>query len=239
MSCHTILSPVRSKLNIISCLDRGEYATEATDNLRFTQSGTTVFMKTVTASVQHQRSGQRSLPRVVSVALVCATIACLLLINNVDLVSASKFRSWRKAPYLNPWTISASQPVGYCKIMPRKLHKMVAGADGALWVFGGQTVGGLLSNEIFKLDVETKQCTKITWPGARPSARIGHAMAHIGGHLWVHGGSTESGEGVACYTWHHQWCVSVCCFERLVTCGCHLQASNRMQVVQVSRTSCG
>ena len=65
-----------------------------------------------------------------------------------------------------------------------------------------RAVGGLLSKEIFKLDVETKQCTQITTSGTRPRARIGHAMASIGGHLWVHGGSTESGEGAACYTWH-------------------------------------
>ena len=44
-----ILSPVLSKLKSISRLDRCEYATEATDILRCTQSGVTVFMKTVTA----------------------------------------------------------------------------------------------------------------------------------------------------------------------------------------------
>ena len=88
-----ILSPVLSKLKSISRLDRCEYATEATDILRCTQSGTTLFMKTVTAGVHHQRSGQRSLPRVVSVTLVSATITCLLLVNNVDVVSVSKFRS--------------------------------------------------------------------------------------------------------------------------------------------------
>ena len=77
---------------------------------------------------------------------------------------------------------------------------MISGADGTLWVFGGQAVGGLLSKKIFKLDVETKQCTKITTTGTRPSTRIGHAMASIGGHLWVHGGSKESGDDATCYT---------------------------------------
>jgi hypothetical protein len=36
--------------------------------------------------------------------------------------------------------------------------------------------------------------------GALPSARSGHVMTSVGLDLWVHGGSTGSGEGDACGT---------------------------------------
>jgi hypothetical protein len=36
--------------------------------------------------------------------------------------------------------------------------------------------------------------------GARPSARRSHVMTSVGLDLWVHGGWTGSGEGVACAT---------------------------------------
>ncbi len=36
--------------------------------------------------------------------------------------------------------------------------------------------------------------------GAGPSARFGHVMTSVGLDLWVHGGSTETGEGDACET---------------------------------------
>ena len=34
--------------------------------------------------------------------------------------------------------------------------------------------------------------------GAGPSARSGHVMTSVGLDLWVHGGSTEIGEGDTC-----------------------------------------
>ncbi len=36
--------------------------------------------------------------------------------------------------------------------------------------------------------------------GAGPSARCGHVMTSVGLDLWVHGGSTETGECDACAT---------------------------------------
>jgi hypothetical protein len=122
-----------------------------------------------------------------------ARVALLMLLLTVGGVSASKLRSWRKYPDVNPWAIG--------KPSERGSHKMVTGSDGALWSFGGYT-SSEFSGELFKLDVETKQWTTITTSGVSPSARSGHTMGSTDGFLWVFGGYTDSGEGES---------RSVCC----------------------------
>jgi hypothetical protein len=132
-----------------------------------------------------------------------ALVALVLLLLITGRVSASKLRSWRKYPDVNPWSIG--------KPSPRASHTMVAGSDGALWSFGGGTTSGL-SGELFKLDVETQQWTTITTSGVSPSARSGHTMGSTDGFLWVYGGNTDSGEGEArsvCYSACNMQCLVV------------------------------
>ena len=71
---------------------------------------------------------------------------------------------------------------------------MVAGSDGALWVFGElycRDCGS--SSDLFKIDLGAKEWTKITTSGVSPVARNSHTMASTDGFLWVHGGNTGSG----------------------------------------------
>ena len=126
-----------------------------------------------------------------------ARVALLMLLLTVGGVSASKLRSWRKYPDVNPWAIG--------KPSERNSHKMVTGSDGALWSFGGtKTVysvteytrgSSLRSGELFKLDVQTEEWTTITTSGVSPSGRTDHSMGSTDGFLWVFGGVTASGEG--------------------------------------------
>ena len=135
-----------------------------------------------------------------------ARVDLLMLLLTVGVVSASKLRSWREYPDLNPWSIG--------KPGERSSHKVVTGSDGALWSFGGHTNSGF-SGELFKIDVETKEWTTITTSGVSPSARSEHSMGSTDGFLWVFGGIIDSspGEGEGrnvCYTVLGPWRVSVC-----------------------------
>jgi len=123
----------------------------------------------------------------VSSFTVTYVVLVLLLLIIGGGVSASKLRSWYKYPDLNPWSIG--------KPSPRDSHKMVAGSDGALWFFGGISSSRKLSNQLFKLDLETKHWTTITTSGVSPSPRSLHTMGSTDGFLWVFGGETTSGEG--------------------------------------------
>jgi hypothetical protein len=116
-----------------------------------------------------------------------ALVALVLLLLITGGVSASKLRSWRKYPDINPWAIGIPTS--------RSSHTMVAGSDGALWYFGGQSSGSAKSGELFKLDVQTEEWTTITTSGVSPSGRSGHTMGSTDGFLWVFGGRTASGEG--------------------------------------------
>jgi hypothetical protein len=124
--------------------------------------------------------------RVTWVSSFTLVILVLLLLSTGG-VSASKLRSWRKYPDVNPWRIGNPSP--------RSSHTMVTGSDGALWSFGGELIGSSKSGELFKLDVQTEEWTTITTSGISPNARSGHTMGSTDGFLWVFGGGTISGEG--------------------------------------------
>jgi hypothetical protein len=117
------------------------------------------------------------------------TLAALVLLFFIagGGVSASKIRSWRKYPDVNPWVIGSPSL--------RSSHTMVTGSDGALWSFGGELIDSSKSDELFKLDVQTEEWTTITTSGVSPSGRSGHTMGSTDGFLWVFGGGTASGEG--------------------------------------------
>ncbi len=59
-----------------------------------------------------------------------------------------------------------------------------------------------LSNDLWRLSLATLEWTSIEVApgGVGPSARSGHVMTSVGQDLWLHGGSTETGEGDACAT---------------------------------------
>jgi hypothetical protein len=124
----------------------------------------------------------------VSSFTLVALVLSLLITGGV---SAAKVRSWHKYPDINPWGIGRPSL--------RNSHTMVTGSDGALWSFGGELVGSSNSGELFKLDVQTEEWTKITTgsttSGVSPSGRSGHTMGRTDGFLWVFGGRTVSGEG--------------------------------------------
>ena len=72
-------------------------------------------------------------------------------------------------------------------------HAMAAGPDGSLWVFGGiissPQVAGTFVNDLFKLDLDTKEWHLIEPRGSvKPSARSGHSMVSVGSDLYVFGG---------------------------------------------------
>jgi hypothetical protein len=58
------------------------------------------------------------------------------------------------------------------------------------------------TNDLWRLCLTTLEWTSIEVApgGAGPSGRFGHVMTSVGLDLWVHGGSTEIGEGDACAT---------------------------------------
>jgi hypothetical protein len=120
-----------------------------------------------------------------------ALVVLVLLLLIVGGVSASKTRSWRMYPNINPWAIG--------KPSPRLGHQMVLGSDGSLWVFGeycADKKGGCrTSSDLFKLDFGAKEWTTITTSGVSPSARTYHTMASTDGFLWVFGGETLSVAG--------------------------------------------
>jgi hypothetical protein len=118
------------------------------------------------------------------------TLVLLLLISHIITggVSASKLRSWRKYPDMNPLSIGNPSPLFS--------GKMVTGTDGSLWFFGGQRdVRGFKSEagDLYKLDVQTEEWTTITTSGVSPTARDGHSMGSTDGFLWVFGGNTRFG----------------------------------------------
>jgi hypothetical protein len=117
-----------------------------------------------------------------------ALVVLVLFMLTVGGVSASKLRSWRMYPNINPWAIG--------KPSPRMGHKMVTGSDGALWLFGEwctQRSGCRTSSDLFKLDLGAKEWTTITTSGVSPVARNSHTMSSTDGFLWVYGGLTGSG----------------------------------------------
>jgi hypothetical protein len=60
-----------------------------------------------------------------------------------------------------------------------------------------------LSAELWRFSTSTHvwdRANSTAANGAGPSARSGHVMTSVGLDLWVHGGSTNSGEGDACGT---------------------------------------
>ena len=59
------------------------------------------------------------------------------------------------------------------------------------------------SAELWRFTTSTRvweQADSTTANSAGPSARYGHVMTSVGLDLWLHGGSTETGEGDSCAT---------------------------------------
>ena len=122
-----------------------------------------------------------------SMSLVFAALAGLLLLNSVGVVSAAKVRPWQVWPNVNPFAVG--KPSG------RRNVAMTTTADGSVWCFGGYVNPAAsnsfmyTSNELFKLDLEYGQWSAVATTGARPSSRFGHAMAAVGNTIFIFGGN--------------------------------------------------
>ena len=59
-----------------------------------------------------------------------------------------------------------------------------------------------LSNDLWRLSLATLEWTSIEVApgGASPRGRVSHVMTSVGLDLWLHGGSTDSGDGDGCAT---------------------------------------
>jgi hypothetical protein len=85
----------------------------------------------------------------------------------------------------------------------RSNHVMTSvGLD--LWVHGGYTGSGEGdAGEVWRFTTSTRvweRANTTSANGAGPSAKLGRVMTSVGLDLWVHGGSTETGEGDTCAT---------------------------------------
>ena len=116
---------------------------------------------------------------VMSPPLIFMVLGLLLLVVVVPGVEAGKWRPWRKWPTMSLWSVG--QPSA------DQLQAMTA--DGSIWMFG-MSDG---SNDVFKLDVDTKEWSRIKTSGAVPNARSGHSMTTVASDLYVFGGLLESG----------------------------------------------
>ena len=112
--------------------------------------------------------------------LVLAVLAVTVLQQLLITVGAAKSRPFRDATS-NVW--AEGKPIS------RELHAMAAGPDGSLYVFGGDTYPSAGDNDLFKLDLDTKEWHVISPRGSvRPSARWSHGMVAVGSDLYVFGG---------------------------------------------------
>ena len=120
----------------------------------------------------------------------CLVLTVLVVMLHLpSTVDAAKLRPWRDAT-ANVWAEG--------KPSAREGHAMAAGPDGSLYVFGGDE-GGSRNNELYKLDLDTKEWHLITPLGSvKPNPRDEHTMVAVGNDLFVFGGYTESGEKARC-----------------------------------------
>jgi len=136
----------------------------------------------------------------------------VVMFHFLSTVDAAKPRPFRDAT-ANVWAEG--------KPSERIDHAMAAGPDGSLYVFGGDD--GSLSNELYKLDLDTKEWHLITPRGSvRPSPRSGHTMVSVGNDLFVFGGYTGSGEDarwLATVWGHVRYCADDCSADQVVTRG--------------------
>ena len=115
--------------------------------------------------------------------LVLAVLAAVVLPHLISTVSAAKLRPIRDA------TVERGS-----KPPDRWHHAMTAGPDASLYVFGGLYYNDIYMDDLFKLDVDTKEWHRIIPRGSiRPSARHNHEIAAVGVDLYLFGGKTKSG----------------------------------------------
>ena len=120
---------------------------------------------------------------VVLFLFLCVCSAAQLVPSGVG-VQAIKLRSWNdiSTNAYNLWNIN--------KPSARTGVRMVKGADGSIYMFGGK-VGEIRQNDIFKLDMETHEWVKITTSGQTPNVRTDHAMSSLGYDIYLFGGAQD------------------------------------------------
>ena len=149
----------------------------------------------VLSGIRHRQRGLLSTGKILyghGIGFGAAPAAVLLQL--LGTVGAAKLRPFRDAT-ANMW--AEGKPSG------RQHPAMAAGPDESLWVFGGESggtsVGGipgnpLKTNDLFKLDLDTKEWHIIEPRGSvKPSARILHRMVSVGIDLYVFGGRIRVG----------------------------------------------
>ena len=132
------------------------------------------------------------LPRRTSVhCLLMGLAVALVALASVGIgADAAKTRSWQQWPAVNGWAIG--------KPSARHGHRMAATDNGTVWMLGGRTTDEQISESFLKLDIQTRQWTRMTTTDQEPSPkkRVYYAMAATGRSVWIHGG-TDMGTTVS------------------------------------------
>ena len=138
--------------------------------------------ETLTASRRARAARRALLPHRTGTHCLRMGVAAVALVALASVgcgAGAAKTRSWQQWPAVNGWAIG--------KPSARHRHRMAATDNETVWMLGGTTPDGQVSESFFKLDIQTRQWTRMTTTG--PSTRIYHAMAATGRSVWIHGGS--------------------------------------------------
>ena len=138
--------------------------------------------ETLTASRRARAARRALLPHRIGTHCLRMGVAAVALVALASVgcgAGAAKTRSWQQWPAVNGWAIG--------KPSARRRHRMAATDNETVWMLGGTTPDGQVSESFFKLDIQTRQWTRMTTTG--PSTRIYHAMAATGRSVWIHGGS--------------------------------------------------
>ena len=117
--------------------------------------------------------------RVVSYGLRVALAMVIVGGAGLGSVSAAKTRPWSTWPAIGDWHVG--KPAG------REGLATATTEDGSMWSFGGYNgqSSQTYTNELFKLDAQTKQWTTLPASGAAPSVRSAHAMTAVGLDLYL------------------------------------------------------
>ena len=118
------------------------------------------------------------------------------------------------APYLlmNALVAAGASNAGWSRVRmvpphspPPLLDAALAVADDDLFIFGGRKADGVLSAELWRLQVTAGAWSTVqAGGGARPAARTGHSLVALRGSVWLLGGRGASQEllGAQERTWH-------------------------------------
>ena len=149
--------------------------------------------ETLTASRRARAARRALLPHRIGTHCLRMGVAAVALVALASVgcgAGAAKTRSWQQWPAVNGWAIG--------KPSARHGHRMAATDNGTVWMLGGRTTDEQISESFLKLDIQTRQWTRMTTTDQEPSPkkRVYYAMAATGRSVWIHGG-TDMGTTVS------------------------------------------